>query len=201
MAGSDRKPVPLAKNQATTRIVCKTAAIFFAATWLILAVNIPSAFSFFNPFIVESFNPLGIYRIYDPMLKDTDRLATFRPDAEVPAYGKILSPSSGSRRSRVIRIIGMTANIPQGHYILLAVDIAQEGVFYPKWPFIAPNTAFMTEIYDGRPAGEYSLSLYVVDAAYYRKIYSWFKQEKVEGMPFIPARYKLDEVKVRLEKK
>lgn len=181
------------KVSCTTRFRLKTVT-FFAV--LIVLVGVHSAFSFFNPLITPSFNPLDKYQIYDPMLKDTNQLATYRPDKQGIPYGRILSTKSRPRASRVIKIVGMTANIPEDHHVVLVVDVEAQHVCFPKWPFIASNVAFLTEIYDSGAEGECTVSLYAVDEEYYRKITTWLKQKQFRGMPLIPLKYRLDGMRV-----
>lgn len=197
-AKADPPTEPQVKHNRTAKIIFKTATLSVTTTLFIVTVSIYSAFSFFNPLSKDAINPQDRYRTYDPMLKDTGLLASYRPAEQSAPHGRILSPQSGSSSSRVIKITGITANIPENHYVVLAVDVEKQRVCFPKYPFIEPNAAFRTEIYDGGPEGECAVSLYAVDEEYYRKIKLWLDQKRFGGMPLIPLRYRLDGVKIRI---
>jgi hypothetical protein len=154
------------------------------------------AYGFRPPFSANS-EPLSVTgQIYDPMLKNTERLASYPADAKGTPYGHIMAPRSGLQNSRVIEITGMTANIPEDRYVLLAVDVETQWICFPKWPRIAANTAFHTELYEGCPNGACAVSLYAVDEAHFQKIKQWLNQERTDGMPLIPSRYRLDRIRL-----
>ena len=197
-AKADPPTEPQIKHNRTAKIVLKTATLSVTTTLFIVAVSIYSAFSFFNPLSKDAINPQDRFRAYHPMLKDTGLLASYRPAEQGASYGRILSPQSGSSCSRVIKITGITAKIPENHHVVLAVDVESKRVCFPKYPFIEPNSAFHTEIYDGGPAGECVVSHYAVDEEYYRKIKSRLDQKRFGGMPLIPLKYRLNTMKILL---
>lgn len=188
----DPPPTPPHKLSRTTRIILKTTLVNAIAVLIIVAIGIYSAYSFFNPLKTESFNLLDKYRIYDPLPDNNSLLALSEIQEMDLPYGRIISPRAGETSPRNIKFTGMTAHIPEDHYVVLAVDVEKQRVCFPKWPIIERNTTFRTEIYDGGPEGECTVSLYAVDEEYYQKILEWLKQERFGGMGLIPLRYRLD---------
>ena len=151
----DSPPDRQAGHSRTTKLLVKFVSLSTVIIILIVIIGIYSAFSFFNPFANNSTdNPLDKYRLFAPSLTDIDPLAAYQPDKLDMHYGGILSPKPGENGPRHIKITGITRNIPEGHHVVLVVDVESQRVCFPKWPIIEPNTAFRTEIYDGGPEGE-----------------------------------------------
>ncbi len=197
----DSPPEREASHSRTRKIILKTLSLSTVITVLIVIIGIYSAFSFFNPFSKNSTdNPLDNYRPFAPSLKDMDTLAAYQPERLDMHYGRILSPKPGASSPRHIRITGITRNNSEGHHVVLVVDVESQRVCFPKWPIIKPNAAFRTEIYDGGPEGGCMVGLYAVDEEYYGKILEWLKQERFGGVGLMPLRYRLDGLRIRLDK-
>lgn len=126
--------------------------------------------------------------------------ATF-PRAPIYSYtGQITFPSDGSESSRNIKIIGNTENLPpELPYAVVAVDVPDLRLSWPKSPFIKPNTTFQISFQEGGPSGKCVVSLYVVNHDTYNKITQWFKEDRLGGMPLLPDRFRLDSVTLTLQ--
>ncbi len=109
--------------------------------------------------------------------------------------GKITTPLNNSTHSRLISISGYTKNLPLDRpYVILAVDVKNIGLCWPKKLIIQPNTQFQTQFYESGPAGTCRVSLYAVNRDMYEKINQWFDEQRLSGMPLFPNRYRLDSV-------
>ena len=109
--------------------------------------------------------------------------------------GEITQPENGSKISRTIVISGYTENIPPDRpYVIIAADVKNKNLSWPKKPVIKPNVRFLTTFYEGGSAGECVVSLYAVNDDLYKKIKQWFKEERLGGMPMLPDRFRLDSV-------
>lgn len=126
-------------------------------------------------------------------------LATSSNDSSTGPTGKIVQPENGSKISRNIIISGQTENIPPNRpFIVIAVDVKDIGLCWPKKPIIEPNTRFLTSFYEGGPTGKVVVSLYAVHQDLYDKIKQWFKEKRLGGMPIFPDRYRLDSVTLKV---
>ena len=123
-----------------------------------------------------------------PIIQQTVEIPQDKP------WGKIISPAPGLPVPRSFKISGETGNIPDGHKLVLVVDVERLRLCWPHKPFIEPNTMFKTEFYEGGPEGEFTVSLYAMDKRYFTNIKEWFDGGIVGGIPLIPSRYLLDSV-------
>ncbi len=123
------------------------------------------------------------------------------PTPEIPIdkpWGKILSPAPGLTVQRNFKISGETGNIPDGHKLVLVVDVERLRLCWPHKPFVEPNTMFKTDFYEGGPLGEFTVSLYAMDERYFANIQEWFDGVIMGGIPLIPTRYLLDSIALKL---
>ncbi|MFH1984157.1 MAG: hypothetical protein ABIL58_20140 [Pseudomonadota bacterium] len=123
---------------------------------------------------------------------------TDKKDPTVP-WGQITSPAAGTAVPRTFTIVGKTSRIPEGCRVVMAVDVEQLRLCWPKLPWIEPNTKFRTNIYEGGPGDKFAVSLYYVDQKYVDQISEWFRSGILGGFPIIPTRYMLDSVTLRVQ--
>jgi len=122
-------------------------------------------------------------------------VATNNSPSASDLIGKITTPINNSKTSRMIEISGYTKNLPPDRpYVVLAVDVKDIGLCWPKKPFIHPNTQFQTTFYEGGPSGTCCVSLYAVNHDLHLKIKQWFDEQRLSGMPIFPNRYRLDSI-------
>ena len=117
--------------------------------------------------------------------------------------GQITNPLGGSETSRVIEIEGFTKNIPpERRYVWITVDVEKLKLCWPKRQVYKHNEPFKAKFYEGGPKGNFKVSIYAVDRGMHEDILKWDEERKItksrEGIPQIPARFKLDSIKLEL---
>lgn len=107
--------------------------------------------------------------------------------------GRIFNVLPGRGSGRQIAIQGETLNLPlERPYVLLAVDVPELQLCWPKGPWIEPNTAFQTTIFEGGNRPEVTISLYAVGPTIRQMVDTWRQQGRFGGLPAIPDQYRLD---------
>ncbi|GEM_PF-3536776 len=126
--------------------------------------------------------------------------AAISADSSTKPYGKLFSPTTGSRTGRKVNVSGETRNLDVGQYVWLAVDKPDIGLCWPKAGRIKLNTKFMTTIYEGGPQGHYTLSLYAVNKLINDQWQEWLDHKIFGGLPMPPDKRRLDAVILTLDK-
>ncbi|MFH1982471.1 MAG: hypothetical protein ABIL58_11550 [Pseudomonadota bacterium] len=122
-----------------------------------------------------------------------------KKDPNAP-WGQITSPAAGTSVPRTFTIVGKTSRIPEGYKVIMAVDVEELRLCWPKLPWIQPNVQFRTNIYEGGASDLFLVSLYAVDQKYVDQISEWLRAGIEGGFPIIPTRYLLDSVTLKLQK-
>jgi hypothetical protein len=102
------------------------------------------------------------------------------PEKKRPT-GQILSPESGQRVPRAVRVEGTLSDIPTEYHIWLAVQIGN--LLWPKEPEIPSKDYHWSQrIVEGDPpGGRFSLALVMVDSHGQRIIKEWIKDGRSTG--------------------
>jgi len=110
-------------------------------------------------------------------------------------YGEILKPKPGAAVPRTFTVEGITKNIPPEHpHVILAVDVENLRLCWPKHIGIQPNTRFRAKIHENGPAGKFTLALYAVDERHYQMVKDWWDAKRVGGMSLLPMRFKVGSI-------
>ncbi len=193
---ADPPATPRSKLNRTAKIILKTASITSVITTLIIAASVITAFTFINSSRNQP-NARPPFNVDQSTLNTiSEYLLAYQKNIQGEPIGRISSHQISSSEDNIIKISGYTKNIPEGYHVVLAVDVERLRLCWPKKPFIHPNTAFRIEIIEEGPEGECTVGLYAVDEQYYQRIKHWMSEGRFGGMPLIPMRYRLDEVKL-----
>ena len=118
-------------------------------------------------------------------------------DVSTAPYGKITSPTPGTKTGTQVSVTAETKNLEHGQYVWIVVDKPGIGMCWPKTQ-VKPNTKFMSTIHEEGKKEPYTLSLYAVHKTINDQWQDWLDDEIFGGLPMLPDNRRLDSVRLIL---